>query len=209
MTIVDAIPAVDSPRALLRRAVAERDTAAESYALANAVGIARCAAEMADRFFDGATLLVLAWGAGATDAEHNAVEYVHPVLPGCRALPAISLASDAATLSGLLVGPDPAATFALQVEALGRPGDIALALGEAPPGGAIERGLAAARRRGLLTVALLGEGPAGAGLADHVFVAAVGDPLIARELHLATYHVLWELVHIVLNHRGIAAQEPA
>ena len=53
--------------------------------------IAACAAVMADRFFAGATLLVFGSGPHATDAQHNSVEFVHPVLPGCRALPALSL----------------------------------------------------------------------------------------------------------------------
>jgi hypothetical protein len=39
--------------------------------------------------------------------------------------------------------------------------------------------------------------------ADFAFHVPASDRGGAHELHLATYHMLWELVHIVLNHRGI------
>ena len=55
----------------------------------------------------------------------------------------------------------------------------------------------------MLTIALsTGERPRVP--ATHTFHVAGDDPLVAQELHLATYHMLWELTHIVLNHRGIA-----
>ncbi|HET9050808.1 MAG TPA: phosphoheptose isomerase [Candidatus Dormibacteraeota bacterium] len=188
----------------LARRVGQRIDAADAYFRANATAIAACAAAMADRFFDGATLLVLGTGLHATDAQHNSVEYVHPVLPGCRALPALSLSNDAATVTALLEGADPAEVHARQLRVLGRRGDIALAFCGVPPAPAVRRGLAEARDRDMLTVALVsGGGGDVTGLADHVLHARTEDDLVAQELHLATYHMLWELVHIVLNHRGI------
>ena len=59
---------------------------------------------MAERFFAGGTLFVFGSGPHATDAQHNSVEFVHPVLPGCRALPALSLTNDMATVTGMLQG---------------------------------------------------------------------------------------------------------
>jgi len=181
--------------------------AGAAYFEQNARPIAACAAAMADRFFAGGTLLVMGAGAHATDAQHNAVEYVHPVLPGCRALPAISLSSDVATVTGLLTGGDPGHVFAGQLRALGRRGDIALAFGHLPLHGAVGRGLGVARDMGMLSVALLdGTESPDAQPADHVLQVRCDDAVVARELHLATYHILWELVHIVLNHRGIPAE---
>ncbi len=184
-----------------------RIAAGEGYARDSAAAIAACASAMADRFFAGATLLVLGTGANAPDAQHNSVEYVHPVLPGCRALPALSLSSDAATVTALLEGADPAAVHAAQLRTLGRRGDIVLAFAGAVPGPAVNAGLRVARDMDMLTVALLSgaDAPPATPLADHVLHVRDDDPLVARELHLATYHILWELVHIVLNHRGIAA----
>ena len=191
---------------LLGRRLRDRLDAGEAYFEGNARAIAVCAAAMADRFFEGATLLVMGTGTHATDAQHNSVEYVHPVLPGCRALPALSLSSDAATVTALLAGADPDGVHARQLRALGRRGDIALAFAGLPVPAAVRLGLDAAREAGMLTVALVdGRGEPGA-IADHVLHAAAGDPHVAQELHLATYHILWELVHIVLNHRGIPAR---
>jgi len=67
----------------------------------DAVALAVACREMADRFRRGGRLLVFGNGAGATDAQHVAVEFVHPVIVGKRALPALSLVSDAATLMGV------------------------------------------------------------------------------------------------------------
>ena len=56
---------------------------------------------MALRFHRGGKLVVFGTGAASTDAQHVAVEFVHPVIVGKRALPAISLTSDAATVTGV------------------------------------------------------------------------------------------------------------
>src|SRR5487761_134268 len=106
---------------------AERPRRGEAFFAANAGGIAACASAMADRFFAGATLLVFGDGPHATDAQHNSVEFVHPVLPGCRALPALSLTNDMATVTGTLQGAAGDDVYAHQLRVLGRSGDIALA----------------------------------------------------------------------------------
>ena len=59
-------------------------------------------------------------------------------------------------------------------------------------------GLAVARERGLLTVALAGGG-GGRLEADHVLVTASTDPLVVKEVHVTTYHLLWELTHVFLE----------
>ena len=187
----------------VRRRFAETIAVSEQSFATQARAVAQTAHAMAERFFVGGRLLVFAYGVAATDAQHNAVEYVHPVLPGCRALPAIALTNDIATVSGILLGPDPAAVFEHQVNLLGRPQDIALAFADIPVAPCVARGLEAARRRGMLRVALLGGATEAPELADHQLTVRCRDGMLAQEVHLATYHMLWELVHIVLNHRGI------
>ena len=191
--------------------VAERLRRGEHFFAANADGIAACASEMADRFFVGATLLVFGDGPHATDAQHNSVEFVHPVLPGCRALPALSLSNDIATVTGIMYSEAAVDVYAHQLRVLGRSGDIALAFAHEPLQKSVLRALREARGRGMLTVALTsGPDATPPDLADHHFHAQDPDLLMAHELHLATYHMLWELAHIVLNHRGIghAGGEP-
>ncbi len=198
----DTAPA--SGRAYLEARVAASNRAGEAYFGRYAHAIAACSAAMADRFFAGGTLLVFGTGPHATDAQHNSVEFVHPVLPGCRALPALSLTNDMATVTGILQGDAAADVYAHQVRILGRDGDIALAFAHAPVHTSIVRGLLAGAAAGILTVALTsGDDAGGAGETDFEFHVPGTDRESAHELHLATYHMLWELVHIVLNHRGI------
>lgn len=167
-----------------------------------APALALACRDLAARFDRGGRLLVFGTGAGTTDAEHIAVEFVHPVLPGKRALPALSLAGDTATLTGVGARLGPDQVYAHQVAVLGRPADIALGLsatGDCPD---VRAGLAAARRAGLLTVALVGGdgGQLRAGAeTDHCVLVLSGDPHVVKEGHVTAYHLLWELVHVFLD----------
>jgi D-sedoheptulose 7-phosphate isomerase len=172
-------------------------------ALAAVAGaIAHACADMAVRFGDGGKLVVFGNGAGATDAAHVAVEFVHPVIVGKRALPALSLSNDAAALTGLAERHGLAGIYAAQLALVADPGDIALGICGTGPVESVLRGLAEARRLGLLTVALTGRDPGRSGVAipaDHVLRAESDDPRIVTEIHVTTYHVLWELVHVFLE----------
>ncbi len=203
VVVHDVTVAVDGELEFVRTRIEERLRTGEAFFAANAERIAACAAAMADRFFAGATLLVFGSGHHATDAQHNSVEFVHPVLPGCRALPSLALANDVATVTGILQSDAAAKVYAHQLDVLGAPGDIALAFAGVTLPESIICGLQAAAARGMLTVALTSAAGAPPGLAQFHFAASGADSPTAHELHLATYHMLWELVHIVLNHRGI------
>jgi D-sedoheptulose 7-phosphate isomerase len=161
--------------------------------------------EMAGRFARGGRLLVFGNGAGTTDAQHVAVEFVHPVIAGKRALPALSLVSDAATLMGVAARCGLDKVFSHQVDVLGRPDDIALALAGPQPGANVGEALVAARAKGMLTVALTAGGPAGELAADHRIAIASHDPLVVKEGHVTAYHLLWELVHVFLDSPEAAA----
>src|SRR5580658_2334311 len=63
--------------------------------------VAAACYQMAIRFHQGRKLVVFGTGGPSTDAQHVAVEFVHPVIVGKRALPAISLTTDVATVSGI------------------------------------------------------------------------------------------------------------
>jgi D-sedoheptulose 7-phosphate isomerase len=162
-----------------------------------AAAVARACRAAAERFQRGGRLLVFGEGAEASDAQHVAVEFVHPVIVGKRALPALALTADAAALTGASRG-GPVA-FAPILAALGRPADIALGISRAAPGPAVREGLVAARARGLLTIALAG-GAADPDAADFVFVVPSDDPMVVQEVQETLYHVLWELVHVFFEH---------
>lgn len=171
----------------------------------NADRIARVCWDMARRFHQGGRLLAFGNGAWASDAQHISVEFVHPVIVGKRALPAVALTNDSALLNTQSHdghGPP----FTRQLRALARPADIAAGISGDGRDANVLEALSAAREMGLMTLGLCGgDGGqmAGAGL-DYCFVAP-GDPLHTQEIHETLYHVLWELVHVYFEHEGLLA----
>jgi len=177
-----------------------RDLAGQADAVA-----AACHA-MAVRFHRGGKLVVFGPGGASTDAQHVAVEFVHPVIVGKRALPAIALTTDVATVTGIAERDGVAAIFAHQIRFLADPADIALGIcadGNSP---SVLAGLEAARELGLLTIALAGgDGGriAASKAVDHLLAAGSADPCVVKEIHVTAYHVLWELVHVFFEQPGV------
>lgn len=161
--------------------------------------IARACHEMALRFRAGGRLIAFGDGAGAADAAHLAVEFVHPAVVGKRALPAISLANDGAALTGVARTRGYDETFATQLRLLGHPGDIAVGIDLGPLSTNVRAGLAVAGDLGLLTIALTTTGERSVSGVDHRLAARTDDPRIAKEIHVTIYHILWELVHVFLD----------
>jgi len=177
--------------------VAAREQAGERFFAAEADRMARLCHRMAERFARGGRLVAFGSSdADRSDVRHVAVEFVHPVIVGKRALPAIGLAAEGGAL-------------ARQVELLAEADDIVIGFGDhdagydggegagPDPDGDVARALALARERGCLTMAFE-HGPA-----EWVFEPPAGDPFVRQELAETAYHVLWELVHVFLDHRGL------
>ena len=125
MTVAGQAPRTDPAdvtRLFELRSDPVRDLALQADAVAEA-----CHA-MAVRFHRGGKLLVFGTGGASTDAQHVAVEFVHPVIVGKRALPAISLTTDVATVTGLAERAGMAAIFSHQLRVLAGPDDIALGI---------------------------------------------------------------------------------
>ena len=186
------------------RAFARRDEPITALA-EQADAVAAACHAMAVRFHRGGKLVVFGTGAASTDAQHVAVEFVHPVIVGKRALPAISLTTDVATVTGIAEREGMDAIFSHQLRCLATPSDIAMGICATGDCGSVLAGLAAARQLGLLTIALAGgdggaiaAGPA----ADHVLLARSDDPRVVKEMHVTMYHLLWELVHVFFEQPG-------
>src|SRR6476660_3870489 len=190
----------EAGKAFARRSEPTAGLAAQADAVAQA-----CHA-MAVRFHQGGKLVVFGTGTESTDALHVAVEFVHPVIVGKRALPAISLTADVATVTGLAASDGMDGIFAHQIALLAEPADIALGIAADGSSPSVLRGLEAARQMGMLTIALTGGGDGVIGTSpavDHVLVARSGDPRVIKEVHVTTYHVLWELVHVFFEQPGV------
>jgi D-sedoheptulose 7-phosphate isomerase len=185
-----------------RRAAPLQDFADQAGAVAAACH------DMAIRFHRGGKLVVFGTGGASTDAQHVAVEFVHPVIVGKRALPAISLTSDVATVTGVAARDGMAGIFAHQIRFLAEPADIALGICADGDSASVLAGLTAARELGMLTIALTGgeDGKiAASAVVDHLLAARSADPRIVKEVHVTAYHVLWELVHVFFEQPGILA----
>jgi D-sedoheptulose 7-phosphate isomerase len=177
---------VSEPAAeLLARGLTARREASALLFEAEAGHIAELCHAVAERCARGGRLLACACSqAGASDARHVAVEFVHPVIVGKRAIPALAVLGEPARLAG-------------EVALLAREPDVVLVFGEAADRDALAGAIAAARARGCLTVAFA---PLGA---EWEIDPPSGDPFIRQELVETLYHVVWELSHVFFEHRGL------
>jgi D-sedoheptulose 7-phosphate isomerase len=174
----------------------ERSIAATTrFFEAHARSVADCCWHMAERFTKGATLFVMGEGAQASDAQHVAVEFVHPIIVGKRALPALALTSDIGVFTGSGHSA-PHDSFAAPLRALAKSTDIALGLSASRVEPSIRTAMAEARSRGLLSVLITGPLANAERIADVELHIDDANPLIVQEVSETTYHVLWELVHI-------------
>src|SRR5215211_1508853 len=162
-----------------RTELLRRNAIFESFFEPEAPRLAEACHEMSRRFLAGGRLLAFGNGSAATDAQHVSVEFVHPVIVGKRALPALDL------------GPD----FERRLPVLLRPEDMVM--GFASPGAdeTVERTVRAARERGALTFSLTGE------VGEYSFAPPDGDRFVIQEVFEVLYHVLWETVHVYFEHR--------
>jgi D-sedoheptulose 7-phosphate isomerase len=159
----------------------ERNQLFADFFLREAPHLAEACREMSERFLRGGRLLAFGRGPYATDAQHVSVEFVHPVIVGKRALPALDLS----------------VLFRPWLEAILHPEDIVMGFG--PPEGDPEvwATLQQAHNRDAMTFALPGvEG-------FYAVDAATHDPFIHQEMIEILYHTLWETVHVFFEHREL------
>jgi len=168
-------------------AIEERERALLSFFEREQERLARACHDLARSFAQGGTLVPFGTGAAATDAAHVAVEFMHPVIVGKRALPALAPTNDP--------------TGASEPGRLLRAGDVALGLIHGSTDPAVEAFLREARRRAGLTIAMAGQG--GGADVDYSFEVPSADPAVAQEVQETSYHVLWELVHVFFEHPGL------
>lgn len=162
----------------------------------------------ADALARGGQILLFGNGGSAADAQHLAGELVSRFLVERRALAAVALTTDTSILTA--IGNDYGfdRVFARQVEALGRPGDVAVDISTSGRSPNVLAGIDAARALGLATVGFTGAG--GEGLAERVDVCfrvpSRHTPRI-QECHLAAGHAVCEIVERVFADAGHGAAD--
>src|SRR5690242_3541587 len=165
----------------VEEAFSERNRIFEEFFAREALALAAASSEMSDRFLRGGRLLAFGKGPYATDAQHVSVEFVHPVIVGKRALPALDLS--------LLFQP--------WLRAVLQPEDMVMGFG--PPTGdpEIVEALAGASDHGAMTFSLPGEN------ASYSLRPPAANAFVHQELMEILYHTLWETVHVFFEHREL------
>jgi D-sedoheptulose 7-phosphate isomerase len=154
------------------------------------------ARRIAPAFRAGRKLLLCGNGGSAADCQHMATEFVSRFIRTRerRALPALALTTDTSFLTAFSNDSGFAGVFARQIEAFGRPGDVLIAISTSGSSENVVLAVEEARKRGLVTIGLLGEGGALTGLVDCAIVVPSRDTQRIQEALLPVEHILCELV---------------
>jgi D-sedoheptulose 7-phosphate isomerase len=180
------------------RSVATLQAAAKDAALLRLVADIAQAIETSMR--TGGKLLIAGNGGSAADAQHLAAEFLSRYLVDRRPLPALALTTDTSVLTAIGNDYGFEHVFERQVRALGRPGDVFLALSTSGRSPNVLRALEAARDLGLVTIGFSGaaETPM-RGLCRYFLAVASRETAIVQQIHMAAGHSICALVERALT----------
>jgi D-sedoheptulose 7-phosphate isomerase len=148
---------------------------------------------------DGNKLLIAGNGGSAADAQHIAAEIVGRYKKDRPAYAALALTTDTSALTAIGNDYGFEHVFARQVEALGRRGDVLLALTTSGRSPNILAALKTARQHGLVTVGFTGaKGTTLAASCDHLLVAPSDDTAVIQQIHMAFAHGICEVIEQTL-----------
>ena len=179
----------------VRRTAAESSALKQRFFAESAPRIVEVGETIARALRDGGKVLAFGNGGSAADAQNLASELVGRFQKTRKGLPAIALTTDTSILTAVANDFGFEAVFARQVEALGRPGDVAVAISTSGRSPNVLAGARSARALGLRIVGLTGNG--GGALAPLVDqLIDVPHPLAARiqEVHIMVVHLLCQIV---------------
>jgi len=151
-------------------------------------------------FSNGNKLLLFGNGGSAADAQHIAAEFVNRFRVERPPLPAIALTTDSSALTSIANDYDYAQVFAKQVRALGKPGDVAIAISTSGNSANVLAALAVCKQINIRTIGLTG-GSGGKMTKEVDFllnVAASTDTARIQESHILIGHVICEMVDTTL-----------
>jgi len=149
---------------------------------------------LADAIRQGGKVFFFGNGGSAADAQHLAAEFTGRFLIERRPLPGLALTVNTSSLTA--IGNDYSfdLVFARQIEALGRPGDVAIGISTSGNSPNVLRAIEAARKLEMVSVGLTGRGGKLASVAEHcIRIPSDSTPRI-QEAHILTGHILCEIV---------------
>ena len=160
--------------------------------------------KMATRFREGHQLWVIGNGGSACDAQHIAVEFVHPIIEKRRALPAFDLVSQVPVLTAISNDKDFARVYVDQIQLWGKPGDMIIAISTSGNSPNLIYALEEARRHDILTIAFSGkDGGRLADAAEYCFTVPSYSIHRIQESHVALLHILWDLTHVAMGEEDV------
>jgi D-sedoheptulose 7-phosphate isomerase len=174
----------------------------------NRDAIIQAAGRIANAFKAGAKMLVCGNGGSATDAQHIAVEFMHPITVGRMALPVFCLSNDIATVTAVANDVCFADIYSRQIQAVAREGDVLLGVSTSGNSDNLIRAFETGRRMKMLTVAYTG-GDGGrlsdmskSGELDFCLIVPTASIHRVQETQVTLYHITWDLVHTLLQAQG-------
>lgn len=155
---------------------------------------------IADAFRSGGKLLLCGNGGSAADCQHMATEFTSRLTKAIErpGLPAIALTTDTSFLTAYANDVSFEGVFSRQIEALGRPGDVLLAISTSGNSPNILAAVKAAQARRMRTIGLTGSGGRLAEVTDVAVPVPSRDTQHIQEAHLAVEHVICDLVEQLL-----------
>ena len=159
------------------------------------------AKRIADSYAQQGKLLTAGNGGSSCDAAHLAVEFMHPVTTGRKALPAINLSQDTAMMTAVSNDVGTEHVITRQLSALASPGDTLVVFSTSGNSANLIEACKKARAMDLSVIAFTGRtgGELQRQQLTDVCITVPSDSIHRiQECHLACYHILWDLVHSLL-----------
>src|SRR5688572_5372505 len=197
--VAEAVAVADDSSAAHVVEVLKAAAAAHERMASRADAVVKAASAIAAALKQGRAVFTFGNGGSAADAQHFAAELVGRYERHRKAWPAIALTTDTSALTAVSNDYGFEQVFARQLEALGREGDIAMAISTSGSSPNVLRGLEAAKERGLVTIALTGRGGEAGKIAAHHIAVQEERTSRVQEVHATVLHVICELVEKELN----------
>ncbi len=160
--------------------------------------ILEAARTIAEAFKAGRKVLLFGNGGSAADAQHIAAEFMNRFLIERPPLPAIALTTDTSILTSISNDYSFDEVFSKQIKALGKKGDVALGISTSGNSQNVLKAFRVAKRQGMVTIALVGDGGKAASLADIALCVPSRSTPKIQEAHIVIGHILCDLTDSLL-----------
>ena len=182
-----------------RAALSASASALAEVAKRNAVAVAQAAETIVDCFENGGTVYFCGNGGSAADAQHLAAEFSGRYLVDRPGLPAVALTTNSSALTAIGNDYGYDEVFSRQLEGLGAPGDVLVAITTSGRSGSIRNAIAAADALGMVTIGMTGaKGAEFAATCDIALVTPSDSTPNIQEGHIAMGHAFCLLVERAL-----------